>query len=117
MEAWNTGHPRTRRDLLATFFDELTVRDGQIFDMVPRKDREALVGRTVEAGIRVSGMLPKRDANRTTWTDSKSSCGRTALRSGRERNCKPDSISANSATPSRIETTLNDTGQQSVAGY
>jgi hypothetical protein len=43
MEAWNTGNPRTRRDLLATFFDELTVRDGRIFDVVPRKDREALV--------------------------------------------------------------------------
>jgi hypothetical protein len=29
--------------LLSVFFDELTVKDGQIFDVVPRKDREALV--------------------------------------------------------------------------
>ena len=37
MEGWRTDDPRTRRDLLAVFFDELTVFGGQIVEWVRRQ--------------------------------------------------------------------------------
>jgi hypothetical protein len=41
VEGWRTNDPRTRRDLLAAFFDELDVLDGEIVAVVPRADRAA----------------------------------------------------------------------------
>jgi hypothetical protein len=43
VEGWRTDDPRTRRDLLAAFFDEIDVLDGQIVAVVPRADRAAEV--------------------------------------------------------------------------
>jgi hypothetical protein len=43
MEGWRTGDARTRRELLATFFDELDVLDREIVAVVPRADRAAEV--------------------------------------------------------------------------
>jgi hypothetical protein len=59
MEGWNSDDKRTRRDLLATFFDELTVLDGQIFEVVPRKDREAQVAELLEQAFKgIVGVAP-----------------------------------------------------------
>lgn len=43
IEGWRTGDARTRRELLATFFDELDVLDREIVAVVPRADRAAEV--------------------------------------------------------------------------
>ena len=54
MEGWNSGDNRTRRDLLAVFFDELDVLDGQITAVVPRKDREAQVVALLEQSFGIA---------------------------------------------------------------
>jgi hypothetical protein len=41
VEGWRTNDPRTRHDLLAAFFDELDVLDGEIVAVAPRADRAA----------------------------------------------------------------------------
>jgi hypothetical protein len=43
MEAWRTGDPVTRRELLEAFFEEIDVEDRQIVAVAPRKDRAAEV--------------------------------------------------------------------------
>ena len=43
MDGWRTGDPRTRRGLLAAFFDELDVLDGQVVSVVPRSEYAAEV--------------------------------------------------------------------------
>ena len=43
MEGWATGDPRTRRGLLAVFFDEIDIVDQEIVSVVPRKQYAAEV--------------------------------------------------------------------------
>ncbi len=43
MDGWRTGDPRVRRDLVAAFFDEIDVRDGEIASVVPRAEYAAEV--------------------------------------------------------------------------
>jgi hypothetical protein len=43
VEGWHTGDRQARHDLLAAFFDELDVLDGEIVAVVPRADRAAEV--------------------------------------------------------------------------
>jgi hypothetical protein len=43
MEGWATGDPRTRRALLAVFFDEIDIVDQEIVSVVPRKEHAAEV--------------------------------------------------------------------------
>jgi hypothetical protein len=47
-EGWRTGDPRTRRELICEFFDELNVEDGRIATAVPRRDRAAQVANLIE---------------------------------------------------------------------
>ena len=43
MEGWRTGDPRIRRRLLAAFFDEIDVLDGEVVSIVPRAEYAAEV--------------------------------------------------------------------------
>ena len=43
MEGWATGDPRTRRGLLAVFFDEIDIVGQEIVSVVPRKPYAAEV--------------------------------------------------------------------------
>jgi DNA invertase Pin-like site-specific DNA recombinase len=58
MAGWNSGDNRTRRDLLAVFFEELDVLDGQITAVVPRKDREAQVVALLEQSFGIARVAP-----------------------------------------------------------
>jgi hypothetical protein len=49
MDGWRTGDPRTRRGLLAAFFDELDVMDGRIVSAVPRSEYAAEVAALLES--------------------------------------------------------------------
>jgi hypothetical protein len=39
MDAWGTGNPVTRRDLLLAFFEELDIEERRVVAVVPRRDR------------------------------------------------------------------------------
>jgi hypothetical protein len=41
VEGWNTGDPRTRRELTAAFFREIDVLDGLVEAVRPRDNRGA----------------------------------------------------------------------------
>jgi hypothetical protein len=41
MEGWATGDPRTRRGLLAAFFDKIDIVDRDIVSVLPRKEHAA----------------------------------------------------------------------------
>jgi DNA invertase Pin-like site-specific DNA recombinase len=58
MAGWNSGDQRTRRDLLAVFFEELDVLDGQIVAVAPRKDREAQVVALLEQAFGIADVAP-----------------------------------------------------------
>jgi hypothetical protein len=49
MDGWRTGDPRTRRGLLAAFFDELDVLDGQVVSAVPRSEYAAEVAALLDS--------------------------------------------------------------------
>src|SRR5207248_6604876 len=51
LDAWATGDPVTRRQLLVTLFEKLIVRDGEIVQYVPRKDRAKEVDALITAAI------------------------------------------------------------------
>jgi len=48
LDAWRTGFPAVRRELLGRLFDGLEVVDGHIDHYIPRKDREAAVTKLVD---------------------------------------------------------------------
>jgi len=48
LDAWNTGDPVTRRELLANLFDELDVEGGQIVGVKPRQDRAAEIAALID---------------------------------------------------------------------
>jgi hypothetical protein len=48
IEGWRTGDPRTRRELLGEFFEELNVEDGRVASVVPRRDRAVQVANLIE---------------------------------------------------------------------
>ena len=48
LDAWRTGIPSIRRELLGRLFDGLEVQDGNIVRYVPRKDREAAVANLID---------------------------------------------------------------------
>lgn len=48
LDAWQTGIPSIRRELLGRLFDGLEVKGGQIIRYIPRKDREAAVANLVD---------------------------------------------------------------------
>jgi hypothetical protein len=43
MEAWRTGDPVTRRELVLAFFEELDIEERRVVAVVPRRDRPAEV--------------------------------------------------------------------------
>jgi site-specific DNA recombinase len=61
LDAWVTGDPVTRRQLLVTLFEKLIVRDGEIVEYVPRKDRAKEVYALISAALGGSDVitLPK----------------------------------------------------------
>ncbi len=58
MDGWRTGDPRTRRGLLAAFFDELDVIDGQVVSAVPRSEYAAEVTTLLESVEELSRSSP-----------------------------------------------------------
>ena len=70
LAAWNTGVPRTRRELIAAFFQEIDVLDGQVEAVRPREDRAAevatLLDRAFESfvGVAPAGFEPAISALR-----------------------------------------------------
>ncbi|HEX9561013.1 MAG TPA: recombinase zinc beta ribbon domain-containing protein, partial [Candidatus Dormibacteraeota bacterium] len=48
LDAWRTGLPIVRRELLGRLFDGLEVSEGQVVRYIPRKDREAAVTKLVD---------------------------------------------------------------------
>jgi hypothetical protein len=47
-QAWNTGDPVTRRELLASLFDEIDVEGGQIVGAKPRQERAAEIAALID---------------------------------------------------------------------
>jgi hypothetical protein len=47
-EAWSAGDPVTRRELLASLFDEVDVEDGHIVGVMPRQDRAAEIAALID---------------------------------------------------------------------
>ncbi len=58
MDGWRTGDPRTRRGLLAAFFDELDVLDGHVVSAVPRSAYAAEVATLLESVGKLSRRSP-----------------------------------------------------------
>jgi hypothetical protein len=48
LDAWRTGLPIIRRELVGRLFDGLEVSEGQIVRYIPRRDREAAVTKLVD---------------------------------------------------------------------
>jgi hypothetical protein len=73
MEGWRTGDARVRRGLLAAFFDEIDVLDGEVVSLVPRAEyaaevvtlleHVAAVTRSSPGGIRTRDLSLERAAS------------------------------------------------------
>jgi len=58
MDGWRTGDARTRCGLLAAFFDELDVLDGQVVSAVPRSGYAAAVVALLESVEKLTRSSP-----------------------------------------------------------
>src|SRR5215469_12181244 len=71
MEGWARGDPRTRRGLLAAFFDEIDIVDQEIVSVVPRNDYAAevvaLLDKLDEQYCRCSPGGIRRYSHNTLW--------------------------------------------------
>ena len=76
LSAWRTGDLVTRRELLLTLFDTLIVRDGEIVEYIPRKDRAAEVEALISAALGGSDEIGGATGlGRSTWPVSGSMSG------------------------------------------
>jgi site-specific DNA recombinase len=51
LDAWNSGDIAIQRQLLSTLFDGLVVRDGEVIEYIPRKDRAVDVHALITAAL------------------------------------------------------------------
>ena len=56
-QVWQRGDADARRELLATLFDKLIIRDGEIVEYVPRADRAAEVIALVNEAVGAAGTI------------------------------------------------------------
>lgn len=80
MEAWQTGDPVTRRELLLALFEELDVEERRVVAVVPRKDRAAEVADLLDRVQKFRRCSPGGDSGRRPVTPGDSA--RTAVRVG-----------------------------------
>jgi DNA invertase Pin-like site-specific DNA recombinase len=74
MEGWRTGDLRIRRGLLAAFFDELDVLDGEVISVVPRAEYAAQVVALLEHVGAVTSSRRRRECSRSGQVSGRAVC-------------------------------------------
>ncbi|TMC07246.1 MAG: hypothetical protein E6J41_16525 [Chloroflexi bacterium] len=70
LEAWRTGDPATRRELLLAFFDEIDIEGSEVVGVAPRRDRAAEIADLLDRVQRFRRCSPggiRGDSDHTVW--------------------------------------------------